>query len=547
MDHLSNLDASFLHFETPETPMHVGSLMLLELPEGYDGDFYEDFKAMVGDRMHLASVLRRKLAPMPFELAEPVWIDDDDIDLDYHVRSQVLRRPGSMKQLEMLVARLHSTLLDRSRPLWEIFVIEGLENGQVAVYTKAHHSGVDGKAGTELAKVMYDLTPEIREVPPPRRKRHTRGNNYQLGVAELLQAALKNATSQYQKLGQTLPQISRALTTASRVIAEQRPQTGERSLNLGLAPRTIFNDSITNQRSFSTLSLPFGELKALGKRVGGTVNTVVMAMCASALRRFLLDRDLLPKQSLIAMVPVSLRDKDDDSMNNQVSAVRVDLATDIADPAERFKAIHASSEAAKAVVRELQPVLRLDTPIQGSPWFMTGLASLYGRSNLASRMPAVSNVLISNVPGPATTLYVAGAKMLSFYPVSIPYHGAALNMTVQSYAGTLEFGLTACRRILSQDESYELVELLKVALREIEAMPSVDEADAAKADAPKADEAPGKAKTGKAAKAAKADAASTNGADATTAADDAAPAADALAQAAGNALPAPAKPASLDG
>ncbi|WP_179405624.1 WS/DGAT/MGAT family O-acyltransferase [Burkholderia guangdongensis] len=545
MDHLSNLDASFLHFETPETPMHVGSLMLLELPEDYDGDFYEDFKAMIGDRMHLASVLNRKLAQMPFELAEPVWIEDDDIDLDYHVRSHVLRRPGSMKQLEMLVARLHSTLLDRSRPLWEIFVIEGLENGQVAVYTKAHHSGVDGKAGTELAKVLYDTTPEIREVPPPRRKR--RANSYQLGVAELLQAALKNATSQYQKLGQTLPQISRALTTATRVLADQRTKPGERALNLGLAPKTIFNDSITNQRSFSTLSLPFNDVKALGKRVGGTVNTIVMAMCASALRNFLQQRDLLPKQSLIAAVPVSLRDKDDDSMNNQVSAVRVDLATDVKDPAERFKTIHASSEAAKAVVRELQPVLRLDMPFNGSPWIMTGLASLYGRSNLASRMPAAANVLISNVPGPPSTLYVAGAKMLSFYPVSIPYHGSALNITVQSYAGQLDFGLTACRRILSQDESYELIELLKAALREIEALPSVDEAEAAPA---KADAAPAKAKAAKSAKADKADkaAAADEAPDAKDAsgADAALPDADALAQA-------PAKhgestkPASLDG
>src|SRR5437868_10043205 len=147
MDHLSSMDASFLHLETPETPMHVGSLMLFELPKDYQGDYYEDVKAQLAKRMHLARLFHRKLAQMPFELADPVWIDDDDVDLDYHVRSTTLRKPGTMAQLEVLVARLHSSLLDRSRPLWEVYVIDGLANGQIAYYTKAHHSGVDGKAG----------------------------------------------------------------------------------------------------------------------------------------------------------------------------------------------------------------------------------------------------------------------------------------------------------------------------------------------------------------------------------------------------------------
>ncbi|WP_341886800.1 wax ester/triacylglycerol synthase family O-acyltransferase [Variovorax sp. YR752] len=504
MDHLSSMDASFLHLETPETPMHVGSLMLLDLPEGYRGDYYEDVKGMLGKRLHLASVLTRKLAQMPFELAEPVWIDDDDIDLDYHVRSLTLRRPGTMEQLHHLVARLHSSLLDRSRPLWEMYVIEGLENGQVAFYTKAHHSGVDGKAGTELAKVLYDTTAQMREVRPARRKRGG-GSHYQLGVAELLQAAVSNSARQYRKLAELLPAAARALTAAGSVLASQQTGKGQRRLSLGMAPKSMFNDAITNQRSYSTMSLPFDELKALGKRVGGTVNTIVMAMCSEALARFLKERNLLPKEALIAGVPVSLRAEGDDSMNNQVSMVRVDLATDIGDVAERFKAIHASSEAAKAVVRELKPVLGVDMPITGSPWLMTSLASLYGRSNLARRVPPAANVLISNVPGPGATLYVAGARMMHFYPVSIPYHGSALNITVQSYAGSLDFGLTACRRILSQEESYELIGHLRAALRQIERLPSIGaaaqpvvakevEAEVVPAKAPRRAKAPAAAK-----------------------------------------------------
>ncbi len=473
MDHLSSVDASFLHLETPETPMHVGSLMLFDLPAGYQGDYYDDVKALIAKRMHLCMLFHRKLAQMPFELADPVWIEDDDIDLDYHVRALTLRKPGSMAQLEALVARLHSSLLDRSRPLWEVYVIEGLASGQVAYYTKAHHSGIDGKAGVELAKVLYDTSPVTREVPPPRRLRG--GQRYQLGVAELLQAALSNTAKQYAKLGKLVPTAVKALAAARKIIAARAKAKGERSLELGLAPKSILNASITNQRSFSTLSIPLAETKALGKRVGGTVNTVVMAMCSGALRRFLLERNLLPAKPLIAAVPVSLRTADDASMNNQVSMIRVDLATDLADPAARFKAIHASSEAAKAVVSELKPVLGANVPITGAPWLMTGLASLYGRSNLPSRLPPAANVCISNVPGLPTPLYMAGARMANYFPVSIPYHGMGLNMTVQSYAGQLEFGLTACRRTLSQDESHELIEHLRAALREIEGLESVAE------------------------------------------------------------------------
>ena len=471
MDHLSSMDASFLHLETPEMPMHVGSLMMLELPDGYRGDFYDDFKAMLAKRLHLSSVLTRKLATMPFELSEPVWIDDDDVDLDYHVRSITLRRPGTPEQLHQVIARLHSTLLDRSRPLWEMAIIEGLENGQVAFYSKAHHSGVDGKAGVELAKVLYDTTPHVREVPPARRKRTS--GAYQLGVAELLQAAAGNAARQYRKMATLLPTAARSLGAAALVLARQRTGAGERSLNLGLAPKTIFNDSITNQRSFSTLSVSLADLKALGTRVGGTVNTIVMAMCSSALKRFLKERDLLPKERLIALVPVSLRAADDQSMNNQVSQIRVDLATDIDDLPTRFSAIHASSEAAKAVVRELKPVMNVDIPLTGAPWIMTNLASLYGRTNLSRHLPPVANVVISNVPGPAAPLYLAGARIVHYHPVSIPAHGMALNITVQSYAGSLEFGLTACRRVVSQEESYELVGYLQDALEEIRRLPDV--------------------------------------------------------------------------
>jgi diacylglycerol O-acyltransferase / wax synthase len=474
MQHLTTADAAFLHLETPETPMHVGSLMLFELPAGYTGDFFEDVRAMLAARLHLSKLFTRKLAQMPFDLADPVWIDDDDIDLDYHVRHVQLRKPGSQAQLEALIARLHSTLLDRSRPLWEVYVIEGLGGelaGQVAFYSKAHHSGIDGKTGVELARVLYDVTPEVRSVRPPRAKRANA--DYQLGVAELLQGAIGNAGRQYIRLARTLPQAARALNTLRKLLKERKAvaQPGQRALNPVLAPRTLFNVSITNQRSYATMSLPLDELKALGRRVGGTVNTVVMAMCAGALRRFLIERDGLPAKPLIAGVPVNLRSDDDPNAANQNTAITVDLATDLKDPAARFAAIHASSEAAKKIVSTLRPVLTFDVPTLGSPWLVSGLAMLYGRSNLARRVPAFVNVAISNVPGLPMPLYMAGARMRHYFPVSIPYHGVGLNITVQSYAGKMELGVTACRRVMTQAEAQELVGYLQTALAEIRALP----------------------------------------------------------------------------
>jgi diacylglycerol O-acyltransferase / wax synthase len=166
MKHLSGMDATFFHLETPEMPMHVGSLALVDLPSGYTGDFYEDYKAQMASRLHLAEVFQRKLALMPFELSNPVWVDDDDVDLDYHIRRIILSKPGTFKQLEQYVARLHSSIMDRSRPLWEFYIIEGLKSGQMALYSKVHHAAVDGQAGTALFKAMYDASPEPRAIKP---------------------------------------------------------------------------------------------------------------------------------------------------------------------------------------------------------------------------------------------------------------------------------------------------------------------------------------------------------------------------------------------
>jgi diacylglycerol O-acyltransferase / wax synthase len=477
MIHLSGVDASFLHLETPEMPMHVGSMHLLDLPAGYKGDFYEDVVKHVGSRLHLASVFERKLAQMPFEMSNPVWVDDDDIDLEYHIRRVVLSKPGTMEQLEAYTGRLHSSLLDRSRPLWEMYVFEGLENGQVAMYTKVHHAAVDGQAGVALAKALFDVTAEPRAVKPPRVRQ--RSNQYQLGVAELMAAAMQNTFQQYVKLITTLPNAMNAMASvAMPAIANMAklpsmvpnmtqlpnmmqpggsmklPTMADATTGMGLpagfgfGPRTPLNVSITNQRAFAGRSVSLADAKAAAKKAGVSLNDIVMAACAGALRRYMADNNVTLDRAMTAAIPVSLREAGNTDPNNQVTMMLASLATDIKDPLERLNAIHASTTASKELTGSFKAAIPTDFPSFGAPWIMTSIATLFGRSKVTDQMPPMANVAISNVPGVPVALYIAGAKMATYFPVSIPSHGCALNITVQSYNGMLDYGLTACRRAL---------------------------------------------------------------------------------------------------
>ena len=448
MNHLSGIDAAFLHLESPEMPMHVGSLHVLELPEGYSGDYFEDVKACLAERLHTADVFTRKLALMPFDLSNPVWVEDDDIDLEHHVRHITLPKPGSNTQLQQYVARLHSTLLDRSRPLWEFFVIDGLRSGEVALYIKVHHARLDGQAGVALGRAILDTEPGGRRIKPPRAK--LRRNDYQLGVAELLGAALSNTAQQVVKLAKTLPAVAGA---AKSVLLPAKDENGQRHWNLPknldfLAPRTSLNVAITNQRRFAARTVPLAEVKLIAKLAGVSLNDVVLGTVAGALRDYYLGHRELPAKSLKAAVPVSLRAAGDESANNQVSMVLMTLATDVADPLQRLKKIAEASTNTKAMMGQMKAAIPTDFPMLAAPWLMSGLASLYGRSRLANVLPPLANVAISNVPGIQMQLYFAGAKIISYYPVSIPAHGMALNVTVQSYNGRLDYGLTACRRAL---------------------------------------------------------------------------------------------------
>ena len=465
MDHLGGIDASFLYLETPEMPMHVGGLNIFELPPGYKGEFVEDVRRHIERRMHLAPVFQRKLLNMPFELANPVWVADDDLDLEYHIRSTVLPKPGNRAQLDNLVGRLHSSQLDRSRPLWEFYVIEGVETPpdapkgtrRVAFYSKVHHAALDGEGGAVLAQSIMDLGPVPRTVRPAPPRRPMDHDTY--GIAELTGAGLKNSLVQAARLARALPAMLRSTVQMLRPAPSETPgaEAGAPAPAKGVkgaignqwfGPKTPINVSVTNQRIFSSFSIPLAEIKHIAKGQGVTLNDVVMAICSGALRHYLADLGCVPTEPLLAGVPVSLREKGNTEMNTQASMMRVSLASTVADPLERLQAIRQSSLAAKAMTASMKSVMTMDFPSLGAPWLIGGLVSLYGRSRLANRMPPVVNVAISNVPGPKFALYMAGAKMLTYYPVSIVGHSMALNVTVQSYNGSLDFGLTACRKIM---------------------------------------------------------------------------------------------------
>ena len=449
MKPLGGLDASFLYMETPHTPMHVAGLSIVELPPGFEGSFHEVYKAHIGARLHLFPVLKKKIVPVPWDIDHPLWIDDDEMDLDYHIRHLGLPKPGTMQQLEELVGRLHSNFLDRSRPLWEFYVIDGLGDRKVAVYTKIHHAAVDGGAGMALTNMMYDTTPEGRRIDPPPLPAAD-GRKGAPDALELLGSAYRNIVGQHVNALQKIPDLLKAIASVAMPVSNGVLRLPTRALQNLTAPKTMLNATVTSQRSFTARSMPLAEAKAIAKETGTKLNDVVMAVCAGALRRYLLEKHGLPKEPLVAFVPVSLREAGNTESNNQVSGMLCSLATDVKDPLQRLKAIHASSVEAKELSGKLKDATPRDFSLFGAPVVLQSAIGLWGRSGLADRLPPTANVVISNVPGPQTPLYLAGARLLTLYPVSIPAHGMALNMTVQSYCGALDFGLTACRKTVPE-------------------------------------------------------------------------------------------------
>ncbi len=482
MKQLSGLDATFLYLETPEMPMHVGALHVFELPPGYPGTFLSALRKHMASRLAAAPVLRRRLWWMPLNLANPAWVDAEP-DLRQHIVAVKLPRHSGMAELEAAVSRLHAVLLDRQRPLWKMHVFEGLASGanglrRVALYTQLHHAAVDGQAAVALANTLLDLSAQGR---PAEVRASRRVKVFRLEMTEMLRGVLGNQAQKVAAIVRGLPATVGTLKDAAThaLATSALFGGGNAPSNLTLAPRTPLNVSIGAGRAFASVSLPLAELKELGLAHDATINDLVLMLCSSALRRHYGRKRSLPRKSLVAAVPISLREAGDRSADNQASMSLVSLGTHLADPLERLAHVKAAAAAMKATMGQLRSILPTDYPSLGMPWLIEAATALYGRARVAERMPQVANLVISNVPGPCVPLYMAGARMLTNYPTSIIVHGMALNITVQSYDQSLDFGLMADAQAMP--DVRELADAIAIAFDDLRVLPRPGDAEPAPA------------------------------------------------------------------
>lgn len=447
MKSLSPNDQMFLWLERRNQPMHVGGLQLLTPPPGAA----DDYVAQLAQRCkHFTSAHRPFNQRLVRKLGVWHWDEDRDFDLEQHFKHLSLPKPGRIRELLELVSKLHSALLDRERPMWELYLIEGIEGGRVALYSKIHHALVDGVAAMRMLQRAMSEDASAEMVPiwaQEPRKREPRAATSPL---EVLSVLLGEARAQIA----TLPRVTRELLKSLKD-ARRNPDY----VSFFRAPRSILNQRITGSRRFAAQSWDLARIKNAAKKHDATLNDVVLAMCAAALRSYLKDLNELPAKPLIAMVPMSLR-KDDSDSGNQVAMILANLATDVEEPVERLGAIKRSVQTSKDRFSQMN-----QKEIMNYLMAVMAPAGLNMVTGLLPRWQSF-NVIISNVPGPRNPLYFQGAKLTGMYPVSIVLDGFALNITLNSYVDKLEFGLIACRRTLPHMQ--RLLEGLEQGLRDLE-------------------------------------------------------------------------------
>ena len=468
MKQLTGIDATFLYLETPSQFGHVSSLSVFSRPADGGYEPLAAWRRQIESRLHLLEPLRRRVREVPFGLDHPFWVDDPAFDLDFHVRHTAIPPPGGDRQLGDLVARLVARPLDRQRPLWETYVIEGLPGDRFCILTKVHHATVDGASGAELLTLMLDRSAEGDDISPPDEPWQPERLPSDVEVLSRAAANLVRKPARGLLLtARTAREIGRATRNPVLVAAANQIRSGLRGplgavLNIGRprddesvkgplpplsAPRTPWNAPITPHRSFAFRSTPLQTIKDIKNALGATVNDVVMAVCAGGLRTWLDEHGALPERPLVAMVPVSIRTGDEsERWTNRVSSIFASLPTDEPDPVERVQRVHHAMGDAKQLF-DAVPAEALTDFAQFPPPAVFALA-MRAAFRLTGRFNAPVNLVISNVPGPRHALYAAGAKLLHYYPVSAVLDGQGLNVTVQSYLDTLDFGLVASRELV---------------------------------------------------------------------------------------------------
>ncbi|WP_072805651.1 WS/DGAT/MGAT family O-acyltransferase [Rhodococcoides yunnanense] len=453
MERLSGLDASFLYLETTTQPLNVCGVVVLE-PVGGDVRYdAESLKAELGRRIEAIPALRKKLYDSVFNLEHPVWIEDEDFDIDRHFHHMTVPAPGGRTEIASACAHFAAQALDRSRPLWELWVLDGTADGSTAIFLKMHHSTVDGVSGANIISQLCSLDPGAPAPAPVDGVGSV--NTFDLAVGSLISFA-----SRPLHLATILPATTRILTGWIG-----RARRGEAMPAPFAAPRTPFNGTLTSHRVVAFAQLRLADVKEIKNAFGAKVNDVVLAMCAGALRIYLDGIGELPDDSLIGVVPVSVHDTSGRPGTNQVSAMFASLATDIADPVERLRAISKSHEVGKDHNREIGATLLQDWAQFASPATFAVAMRAYAALDLAERHPVVHNLVVSNVPGPPMPLYFLGARVTGLYPLGPIMHGAGLNITVMSGDGRLDVGLIACREQAPDLQS--LADAMETSLNEL--------------------------------------------------------------------------------
>lgn len=447
MELMSPVDALFLSAESREHPLHVGALQLFEPPKGAGRGFAREIHRAMLDCGEISPLFRKRPGTIGGAPTNLGWSNDDSVDLSYHVRRSALPAPGRIRELLELTSRLHANLLDRHRPLWETHVIEGLRDGRFAVYSKMHHALVDGVSGLGLMRQSLLTDPhdtEFRAAWSPAPSRATRDQGSR-GLLQQVGAAV----------GSVAGLAPSTLRVARAALLEQ-----QLTLPFG-APRSMLNVAVGGARRCAAQSWELDRVKEIKDAAGVSVNDVVLAMCAGALRGYLDEYDALPDTPLVAMVPVSLRDERDSLGGNMVGAVLCNLATHLDDPAERLRAIHTSMRDNKKVLSQLPRAQALALSL-----LLLSPAALNTLPGLARATPPPFNVCISNVPGVREPRYLNGARLVGNYPMSLTLNGQALNITLTSTADSLDFGLVGCRR--SVPHLQRLLSHLETSLKELQ-------------------------------------------------------------------------------
>jgi WS/DGAT/MGAT family acyltransferase len=477
MRQLTALDQQFLALEDARHVGHVGALAVLDPSTAPSGRItLEDLQLLIAERLPLIPPFRWRLVEVPFDLDYDYWLDDPEFDIDFHVRELALPPGASDQKLAEQVARIFARPLDRSRPLWEIYLIHGLPDGHVGVMTKIHHAVIDGMSGAEIQGVLLDLSAEGREPPPPLSEAgDTTPSELEMlarGAAGLARYPLRLAGS----LPRALPNVGEVpslaslpgLRAAGRLAAGVQQALGRRGRVVGDAglrpPRTPFNGRISAHRRFVFGRLSLDEVKQVKNVYGCTVNDVVVSICAGAVRKWLTEHDALPLEPLVAQIPVSVRtERQRGTYGNRILLMTAPLFTNEADPVSRLKRTHEALSGMKERHRALPAELLQDANQFIPPAVFSRAARL--SFSLASRGRPMWNLVISNVPGPQFSLYMAGARVVANYPISVITDGMGLNLTVMSYDGWLDFGIVADRD--QMPDAWELMEWLGEALAEL--------------------------------------------------------------------------------